>query len=86
MSTRAKLFKAIRNNPKAVRFEDACKAARAVGFVRAGGKGSHNVFARAGERTVLNFQNRKGYIPPYQARQLIEMLNKYEDTDNEVSD
>jgi hypothetical protein len=27
---------------------------------------------------ILNFQNRNGYVPPYQARQLIEMLDKYE--------
>ena len=27
---------------------------------------------------ILTFQNRGGYIPPYQARQLIEMMDKYE--------
>ena len=36
------------------------------------------LYARAGNATILNFQNRNGRIPPYQARQLIEMLNKYE--------
>jgi hypothetical protein len=25
----------------------------------------------------LNFQNRNGYVPPYQARQLLRMINKY---------
>jgi len=74
---RAKLLAAIRNNPKDVRFADACKAAETVGFVRAGGKGSHTVYARPGEPVILNFQNRSGSIPPYQARQLIEMLDKY---------
>lgn len=78
MTKREKLLAAIRNHPMAVRFEDACKAAEAIGFVRAGGKGSHTVYARAGEPVILNFQNRNGYIPPYQARQLIEMLDKYE--------
>lgn len=78
MTRREKLFAAIRNNPKGVRFADACRAAEAIGFVRAGGKGSHVVYARAGEPTILNFQDRSGYIPPYQARQLIEMLDKYE--------
>lgn len=77
MTKRAKLLAAIRNNPKNVRFADACKAAEAVGFFRAGGKGSHTVYARTGEAVILNFQNRGGYIPPYQARQLIEMLDKY---------
>jgi len=78
MTRREKLLAAIRNNPKGVRFADACKAAETIGFVRAGGKGSHAVYARAGEPAILNFQNRSGDIPPYQARQLIEMLDKYE--------
>lgn len=78
MTRREKLLAAIRANPKGVRFADACKAAATVGFVRAGGKGSHTVYAKTGEPTILNFQNRNGYIPPYQARQLIDMLDKYE--------
>ncbi len=79
MSKLTKLFEAIAANPKGVRFADACKAAAALGFVHKGGSGSHRAFARPGEPTLLNFQNRDGYIPPYQARQLIAMLEKYGD-------
>ena len=78
MTRREKLLAAIRNNPRSVRFADACRAAEAIGFVRAGGKGSHTAYAKSGEPTILNFQNRNGYIPPYQARQLSEMMDKYE--------
>jgi hypothetical protein len=78
VAKREKLLDGIRNNPKGVRFGDACKAAEIIGFVKMGGKGSHTVYARTGEPTILNFQNRSGYVPPYQARQLIEMLDKYE--------
>jgi hypothetical protein len=74
-----KLFKAIVANPKGVRFADACTAAEALGFVHKGGTGSHRAFARPGEPTLLNFQNRDGYVPPYQARQLIAMIEKYGD-------
>ena len=78
MTKRGKLFAAIRNNnPKAVRFEDACKAAEWMSFMHKSGNGSHVVFAKTGEPRVLNFQNRDGYIYPYQAKQLIEMVNKY---------
>ena len=49
----------------------------AMGFTAMGGKGSHRAFARAGEPTLLNFQNRDGKLPPYQARQLIAMMEKY---------
>jgi hypothetical protein len=78
MTRREKLLAAIRANPKGFRFADACKAAETIGFVRAGGKGSHTVYAKTAEPTILNFQNRNGSVPPYQARQLIEMLDKYE--------
>ena len=77
MTRQDKLLAAILNNPKAVRFEEACKAAEMLGFTHQGGKGSHRVFKRAGEPMQLNFQNRNRYIPPYQARQLIAMVKKY---------
>jgi hypothetical protein len=41
-------------------------------------QGSHRVFKRKGEPVILNFQNRKGLIPAYQARQLVAMMLKYE--------
>jgi hypothetical protein len=77
MMKREKLFADIRNNPKAVRFEDACKVAKWMGFTHKSGSGSHVVFAKTNEPRVLNFQNRDGYIYPYQAKQLIELMNKY---------
>ena len=73
----AKLLAAIRANPRNVRFADACRAARLLGFVHEGGKGSHRVFKRQGEPAQLNFQDRDGYVPPYQARQLVRMIEKY---------
>jgi hypothetical protein len=80
MSQRGKLFQAIRNNPRDVRLEDACKAAQALGFVHTGGKGAHLAYSRTGEPVALNFQNDgNGKIPPYQARQLIGMIEKYAD-------
>jgi hypothetical protein len=73
-----KLIQKIRNNPKDVRFDDACKVAEAIGFIGKGGRGSHNSFSRTGERVGLNFQKREGgKIKPYQAKQLIEMIDKY---------
>lgn len=74
------LVAAIRNNPRDVRFDDACKVARWLGFSATGGKGSHAAFCRPGEPTGLNFQKLKdGKIPRYQAAQLIAMIDKYED-------
>jgi hypothetical protein len=77
MSQLEKLIESIRANPKDVRFQDACRAAKAIGFTAKGGKGAHCAFARAGEPELLNFQDRGGKIKPYQAKQLIAMINKY---------
>lgn len=81
MSKLEKLIEAIRNNPKDVRFDDACKVAERLGFTGKGGNGtSHYAFSKPGERLILNFQeNKNGKIPPYQARQLVGMIDKYED-------
>jgi len=73
----AKLIRKVRTNPKDVRFDDACKIAKALGFDRTGGVGSHVAFQRPGNPRNLNFQNRDGKIPPYQARQLLEMIDLY---------
>ena len=77
MSQWEKLLASVRNNPKDVRFDDACKIAERLGFVCGKPKGSHHAYSRHGEPTQLNFQNHSGKIPLYQARQLIEMIELY---------
>ena len=79
MSQRRKLIEHITRNPQDVRFDDACKVAEWLGFSAKAPKGSHCAFARPGEATLLNFQERNGKILTYQAKQLIEMIEKYED-------
>jgi hypothetical protein len=78
MSRRAKPIETLRNNPSDVRFDDACKIAEWLGFVHKGGRGSHRAYHKTGEPIGLNFQNRGGKIPRYQAEQLIAMIDKYE--------
>jgi hypothetical protein len=78
MTAIEKLLDRICRNARDVRFEDACKAAEFIGFARQpSGGGSHIRFKRIGEITQLNFQNRSGKVPAYQAEQLIEMIEKY---------
>ena len=77
MTKQEKQLESLRNNPKAVRFDDACKIAEWLGFSRQGGKGSHRTYGRVDEPLLLNFQNRGGYILPYQAKQLLDMVDKY---------
>jgi hypothetical protein len=79
VSQRRKLIEQIKRNPQGVRFDDACKVAEWLGFVAKATRGSHHAFARSGEATLLNFQNRNGKITTYQANQLIDMIEKYEE-------
>ena len=85
MSRSEKLLARLRNSLNGVRFEEACKVAESLGFQRKGGQGSHRTYAREDEPLLLNFQNRGGFIKPYQARQLLNMVEKYE-SDEDVSD
>lgn len=79
MTKKQKLLESIRNNPRPVRFDDACRIAEMIGFTLRGGKGSHKTYGRQDEPLLLNFQNRRGYIKPYQAKQLLDMVDKYHD-------
>jgi hypothetical protein len=76
MAGRHKLLERALANPRTIRFEDACKIALALGFVHEGGRGSHRVFKRGGELTQLNVQNRDGFIPTFQGRQRLPMIQK----------
>lgn len=76
MTRKDRLFAAIRDSHKSIRFEEACRIAEWLGFERKGGKGSHCTYGREGEPLMLNFQNCGGYIKPYQAKQLDEMVKK----------
>jgi hypothetical protein len=72
-----RLFEELKNNPKNVRFERLCKIVEAFGFRFRGGKGSHRIFIREGIREMLNFQNVGGNAKPYQVRQFIKIVEKY---------
>ena len=75
---RDKLLSGICQSPKNVRLADACKAAERLGFVGRGQSGSHHGFSKTGEPVGLNFQDTGGgKIPPYQAKQLKRMIEKY---------
>jgi hypothetical protein len=77
LSQREKLLQSIIDNPKDVRFEDACRAAELIGFEAKGQNGSHNSFSKSGDPEGLNFQNRNGKIVPYQAKQLGKKIQEY---------
>jgi hypothetical protein len=71
------LLDELKNSPKNIRFERLCWIAEAFGFEFKGGKGSHRIFARRGIVEMLNFQEVDGKAKPYQVRQFIKIIEKY---------
>ena len=81
-----KLLEDLKNNPKNIRFEKLCRIAEAFGFQFKGGKGSHRIYLRKDINEMLNFQNVSGKAKPYQVRQLIKIIDKYNLTEEDDSD
>ena len=74
---REEIYQKLKDNPKNVRFEELCRAAELFGFEFRGGKGSHRIFVKEGIREMLNFQEVKGKAKPYQVRQFIKIIERY---------
>ncbi len=72
-----RLLDELKKNPKNVRFKRLCKIAEIFGFKYRRSKGSHRIYVRIGIKEMLNFQNVEGKAKPYQARQLIKIVEKY---------
>jgi len=81
-----KLLEDLKNNPKNIRLEKLCRIAEAFGFQFKGGKGSHRIYLRKDINEMLNFQNVSGKAKPYQVRQLIKIIDKYNLTEEDGSD
>ena len=75
--TKKEIYEKLKSNPKNVRFEELCKTAELFGFRFRGGKGSHRIYVRKGIKEILNFQNVKGKAKPYQVRQFLKVIEKY---------
>lgn len=78
MSSWEDFFEEVRRNPKNVRFNDMCKLVEKFGFRFRGGKGSHRIYARQGVFEILNFQDVQGRVKPYQVRQFVNIVDKYD--------
>lgn len=74
---RHNIYRTLKDKPKNVRFGDLCRVAETFGFRYRGGKGSHRVYAHEGIMEILNFQDVKGWAKPYQVRQLLKVIRKY---------
>ncbi len=76
MNSRKLLNKAL-SSPANLRFEEACALARAFGFHLSRVSGSHHIFAHPKVRELVNLQDARGRAKPYQVKQLIALVERY---------
>jgi predicted RNA binding protein YcfA (HicA-like mRNA interferase family) len=66
-----------------VRFNDLLQVAMAFGFEFKGMKGSHVVYSRRDLGEILTLQSVNGKAKPYQVKQLIDLIDRYNLTEDE---
>jgi hypothetical protein len=72
------LLKRIVVSPHNVRFRDLLTLAKALGFRVARIEGSHHILTHPGLPELLNLQDVKGQAKPYQIRQLLQLVERYD--------
>ena len=76
MNNRKRLQKAIRS-PQNVRFGEMVTLVQAFGFELLRTSGGHQIFGRPGIAEQLNLQNVRGKAKPYQIRQFLAIVERY---------
>lgn len=60
-----------------VRYSDLTRLIQAFGFQQLRGSGSHRIFGHAEIPEQINLQNVKGQAKPYQIRQCLRLIERY---------
>ncbi len=61
-----------------VRFADLCRLVEALGFELRRVSGSHHVFTHPQIPELINLQDVRGQAKPYQIRQLMRLVERYD--------
>ena len=67
----------LKNNNKNIKYSDFCSILKYFGFVCKRQRGSHRLYSRVGVKELLNIQNVNGEIKPYQIKQFLNIIKKY---------
>jgi len=60
-----------------VSFADMVNLVEGFGFTRIRDSGSHHIFSHTGVRELVNLQNVGGQAKPYQIRQFLRLVERY---------
>lgn len=77
MNRRKLLLRLSRGHIQNVSFEDITNLVEGFGFALARRSGSHHIFSRPDIPEVINLQDIKGQAKPYQIRQLLKLVERY---------
>ena len=77
MVKKRKLLQKALSSPKNVRFSEMVTLVEAFGFRLSRVKGSHHIFVHPEVRELINLQNVGGKAKPYQIRQFLRLVERY---------
>ena len=73
-----KLLEKILSGSKNIRFDEFVSLIEAFGFELSRVRGSHHIFEHPNVPEILNLQNSKGQVKPYQVRQFLQLVEQYD--------
>jgi predicted RNA binding protein YcfA (HicA-like mRNA interferase family) len=73
-----KLLQKILAGSKNIRFNDFIRLVEAFGFQLSRVRGSHHIFEHPDVLEIVNLQNSKGRVKPYQIRQFLQLVEQYD--------
>jgi predicted RNA binding protein YcfA (HicA-like mRNA interferase family) len=77
MGKKQKILKQILSGSKNIGFNDIVAVVEAFGFTLSRVNGSHHIFVHPNIPELVNLQNTKGKAKPYQIRQFLTIVEKY---------
>jgi len=72
-----RLLHKILGSSKNIRFAEMVNLVKGFGFELSRTDGSHHIFAKSDIPELVNLQNVKGQAKPYQIRQFLKLVEKY---------
>ena len=77
MAKKKKLVQKLLSGSKNIRFSEAQTAVEAFGFRLSRISGSHHIYFHPDVPELINLQNVNGKAKPYQIRQFLEIVERY---------
>ncbi|MDA0747297.1 MAG: type II toxin-antitoxin system HicA family toxin [bacterium] len=75
--SKRQLLKKLLSGSKNIRFSEAVTCVEAFGFRLARINGSHHIFSHSKIPELVNLQNVKGEAKPYQIKQFLKIVERY---------